>query len=46
MTGIWRGMIRGTKRAAENRHAGLLVRSEADGAALGEQRNIRLKLID
>jgi ribose transport system substrate-binding protein len=44
--GIWLGMTRGIERAAQDLHVGLVVRSPADGAALGIQRNIQLKLID
>jgi ribose transport system substrate-binding protein len=44
--GIWLGMTRGIERAAKDLHVGLVVRSPADGAALGTQRNIQLKLID
>src|SRR5258708_39987082 len=38
--GIWLGMTRGIERAAEDLHVGLVVRSPADGVALGTQRNI------
>lgn len=44
--GFWFGMTRGMMRAAQELGVELVVRSPADGSALGEQKNVQLSLID
>jgi len=44
--GMWQGMSRGIKRATEDLHVNMLLRSPADGASLETQDNIQLTLID
>lgn len=44
--GFWTGMIKGMTRAARDLGVELVHRSPADGAALDEQKNIQLRLID
>lgn len=44
--GFWTGMIKGMTRAAQDLGVEMVHRSPADGAALDEQKNIQLRLID
>jgi ribose transport system substrate-binding protein len=42
----WRVLLRGIRRAAENLHVDLLIRSPSDGNSIGTQRNIQLKMLN
>ena len=43
---FWLAMSKGIKRAGQDLHVDLVMRSPADGAALGAQDNVQLRMID
>ncbi|KAE8754073.1 substrate-binding domain-containing protein [Paraburkholderia madseniana] len=43
---FWQAMTKGIKQAAEDKHVELVMRNPSDGASLGAQPNIQLRMID
>jgi ribose transport system substrate-binding protein len=43
---FWQTMTRGIKRAADDLHVELVMRNPSDGASLGTERNVQLRMID
>ncbi|CAE6871991.1 substrate-binding domain-containing protein [Paraburkholderia domus] len=43
---FWQAMTRGIQQAAKDQHVEMVMRSPSDGASLGTQPNIQLRLID